>query len=117
MFGDDKGGPDAFAPLMDVTETDREYVVKMDVPGIPKENLSINLEDHQLVVRGERSEEKKEENENRIVVERRYGSLFRSLGLPKAASEEEVDAEVKDGVLTIRIKKVEEAKPRRIEIK
>jgi HSP20 family protein len=106
-----------WAPLMDVTETAQEYVVKMDVPGIPKDKISINLQDHQLVVRGERSGEKKEEAENRIVVERRYGSLYRSLALPKAASEEEVDAEMNDGVLTIHIKKVDEAKPRRIEIK
>lgn len=111
------GESGVWAPLMDVTETAKEYIVKMDVPGIPKDKISIDLEDHQLVVRGERSEEKREETKNRLVVERCYGSLYRSLALPNAASEEEVDAEMKDGVLTIHIKKVEEAKPRRIAIK
>lgn len=117
ILEDEEGEPGVWAPRMDVTETAREYVVRMDVPGIPKDKMSINLQDHQLVVRGERSEDRKEETENRIVIERRYGSLYRALALPKAASEEEVDAEMKNGVLTIRIKKVEEAKPRRIEIK
>lgn len=116
-FGDEEAPSGVWAPVMDLTENEKEYVVKMDVPGIPKEALTINLEDHRLVVRGERKEEKKDEKENRIVVERRYGSLYRSLALPKAASEEMVNAEMKDGVLTIRIKKAEEAKPKRIEIK
>lgn len=117
FLGDEDVEPGVWAPVMDLTETDKEYVVKLDVPGIPKDLITVNLEDHRLVVRGERKEEKKESTENQLVVERRYGSFYRSFALPKAASEEDVAAEMKDGVLTIKIKKTEEAKPRRIEIK
>lgn len=117
FLGEEDGERGLWAPVMDLKETEKEYVVQMDVPGIPKDSITINLEDHRLTVRGERKEEKKEESENQLILERRYGSFYRSMALPKAASEEDIAAEMKDGVLTINIKKVEEAKPRRISIK
>lgn len=117
FLGDEDVEPGLWAPVMDLTETEKEYVVKMDVPGIPKEAVTVNLEDHRLIVRGERKEEEKKESANQLVVERRYGNFYRSMALPKAASEDGIAAEMQDGVLTIKIKKVEEAKPRRIEIK
>lgn len=115
--GGEEVEPGVWAPVMDLTENEKEYVAKLDVPGIPKDAITINVEDHRLVVRGERKEEKKKEAENQLVVERRYGSFYRSMALPKAASEEGIVAEMEDGVLTIRIKKLEEEKPRRIDIK
>ena len=117
MFSEDEVATAVWAPALDMKETDAEYIVKMEVPGIPKEQITVNLEDHRLTVSGERKEEKKEENENRLVVERSYGSFFRSLTLPKAAADRNVTAEMKDGMLTIRVQKAEESKPRKIEIK
>ena len=117
FLGDEDAEPGLWAPVMDLKETETEYIVKMDVPGIQKESITVNLEDRRLTVRGDRKEETKEESGNQLILERRYGNFYRSITLPKAASEEEIAAEMKDGVLTINIKKVEEPKPRRITIK
>lgn len=117
MFGEEEEAASAvWAPSMDLTETEGEYIVKMDVPGVSKEDVVVSLEDKRLSVRGERREERKEESENRLALERSYGSFYRSFALPNAASEEDVAAQMNDGVLTIRVKKVEASKPRRIEI-
>lgn len=112
---DAEGG--VWAPALDLKETDAEYIIKMEVPGITKDQVTVNLENHRLTVSGERKDEKKEESESRLVIERSYGSFFRSLGLPKAAIDKDVSAELRNGVLTIRVQKAEESKPRRIEIK
>jgi len=116
FFGDEELEKGVWSPTMDLTETETEYVVKMDVPGISKQDITVNLQDHMLVVSGERKEEKKEKTESRLVYERRFGSFYRSLSLPHAARDEEISAEMHEGVLTIHVKKSEEAKPRRIEI-
>lgn len=106
-----------WAPRLDLTENESEYVVKMEVPGVSKDQITVKLEDGRLIVSGERKDEKKEEEENRVVLERSFGSFFRAVTLPKAAGEGAVDAELKQGVLTVRVKKAEVSKPRRIEIK
>ncbi|MEX0822040.1 MAG: Hsp20/alpha crystallin family protein [Rhodothermales bacterium] len=117
FFGSEEMESAVWAPKLDITESDTEYVVKMEVPGISKDQIKVDLEDHRLTVSGERNEEKKEEAENRLVVERSYGSFFRSISLPKAAVEAAVDAKLKDGVLAVTVKKEEVSKPRRIDIK
>jgi len=103
-------------PRMDLSETDEAFLVQMDLPGLKKDEITVNVADHQLTVSGERKEEKKEEKENFLRVERSSGSFFRSLTLPSAVNEDAIQAEFKDGVLTITIPKTEESKSRRIEV-
>lgn len=117
FFGENDTESAVWAPKVDMTETASEYVVTMEVPGIPKENIHVGLEDHRLTVTGERKDDTKKEDENRLVIERSYGSFYRSMSLPHAAGDKKVDAELRDGVLTITIQKAEESKPRRIAIK
>lgn len=108
--------PALWAPRLDMSENEKEYIVRMDLPGIPKEDITINVEDHQLAVSGERKEEKKEEKENFLRVERSYGRFFRSIPMPKNADGDKVKAEFKDGEMKILIPKMKESRPRKIEI-
>ncbi len=114
---DSEAGLAVWSPALDMKETESEYIISMEVPGIEKDQITINLEENRLSVSGERKLETEEEKDNLLVVERSYGRFFRNVLLPKAADDKEVEAELKDGVLTIRVQKAEEAKPRRIEIK
>ena len=115
--GDEERLSAVWAPRTDVSETDNEFIVRMDIPGIEKKNLRIEVEDNRLSVSGERSEETTEETESMIRVERSYGNFYRSIALPKVAQKEKAKAEFKNGVLTIHVPKIEESKPKRIEVK
>lgn len=119
LFGDE-GDADTLSavwrPRMDLTETDGAFVVKMDLPGIEKDQVNVQVEDSTLTVSGERREEKKEEKENYLRMERSYGSFYRSIPLPKTAQVDQVKAEFANGVLTVHIPKAEESKPRKVDI-
>ena len=117
MFGEEDSAPGVWAPTVDVNETASEYIIKMDLPGIAKEDVNVTLEDRQILISGQRKEETRQEGENRVVVERRSGSFYRSFTLPQAASDEGVEAEMKDGVLSIRVKKSQGSPGRRVEIR
>lgn len=106
-----------WTPRLDFSETDREYVAKMDLPGIEKEDVKVKVENHQLTVSGERREEKKEEGENYLRMERSYGSFYRSIPLPENANPDAIDAEIKNGVLMVHIPKSEKAKAQVIAVK
>lgn len=103
-------------PRVDISETDDDLVIAAEIPGIKKEDLTINVEDGVLTLKGERKheDEKKEKNYHRI--ERSYGSFYRSFRLPSAVDAEKVHASYKDGVLKVTLPKVEQVKPREIPI-
>lgn len=105
-----------WAPQMDLSETDKAYLVKMDLPGIDKDQVTVNVQGSQLTVRGERKEEKQEEQENYLRMERSYGSFYRSIPLPKSAAVDEVKAEFKNGVLRVSIPKAAESRPHKVTI-
>ena len=105
-----------WTPAIDVSETEKEYLVKAELPGISKKEIDISLTDGVLTIKGEKKQEKKEEKENYHFIETRYGSFSRSLRLPDDASAEKVDATYTDGVLTVSIPKTESAKPKKIEV-
>lgn len=105
-----------WTPRMDLSETDDAFLIKVDLPGLKKDEITVNVEDHRLMVRGERKEERKEEKENFLRMERSSGSFFRSVTLPPAVKEDAIQAEFKDGVLTITIPKTEESTSRRIQV-
>lgn len=105
-----------WTPRTDISETEDHYVLRMDMPGLSKKDLTIELRNDTLTVSGERRSEHEEKKENVYRVERSYGRFFRSFTLPHAGDTEKVKARMKEGVLTIEVPKREESKPRRIEI-
>jgi HSP20 family protein len=106
-----------WAPALDISETDNEIVVKADLPGVKKEDVSISITNNILVIKGEKKREVEENKENFHRVERVYGSFHRSIELPTAVQTDKVNASYQNGVLTIVLPKSEEAKPKEIEIK
>lgn len=111
-----EGETAAWAPRVDLTETRDSYLVHVDAPGMNKDDFSINWQNGTLALSGERKWSKKEENENLVRMERSFGHFFRSFRLPNTVDGEGISANYEDGVLTIRVPKTEESKPRRIEI-
>ena len=92
----------AWMPDADVSETEKEYVVQVEVPGIPKENLDVTLDGNVLTLSGWREVRKDEETEKYICREREEGRFVRSLRLPTAVVEDKIKAVVDDGVMTVR---------------
>jgi len=106
----------AWAPLVDITEDDKAYLIKAELPEVKKEDLKVAVEDGVLTLSGERKFEKEEKGKRYHRVERAYGSFARSFTVPDDADAAKVRAEFKDGVLLVRLEKSEKAKPRSIEV-
>jgi HSP20 family protein len=105
-----------WAPAMDVWETDGEIVYAFDLPGIPKDTVSIEFENDVLTVSAER-ERSQEVTDGRLYrFERRYGSFTRTIGLPPGVAEDQISARYDNGVLEIHVKKPKVEKPHRIQI-
>ena len=101
---------------LDVQESEDRYDVKVDVPGVPKEDIEVSMEGKELMICIKHSEEKEEKSADYVQRERRFGSAARAVPLPLAASDQPVDASLKDGVLQISVKKSPSGKSKRIEI-
>lgn len=101
---------------MDVSETDDAYMVKASLPGIKPENIDITYSGNSLTVRGETQTEQEREGERYHVRERRFGSFARTITLPTSINTNAIDANYQDGILTLRLPKAEESKPKRIQI-
>ena len=104
-------------PSVDITEDEKEYLVKAELPGLKKEDIKVNVEDGVLTITGERKFEKEEKNKKYHRIERSYGNFTRTFTLPEAVKADKVAAEFKDGVLHVRLPKDETAKPKTIEVK
>ena len=110
-------GGGALVPPMDVTETEHEYLVKAELPGVNKDDLDISIHDGVLTINAESRYEKKAEEEGRVLrQERRYGKYVRTMRLGKDIDASKVEAEYKDGVLSLTLPKVEQVKPKKIEV-
>jgi len=105
-----------WAPAVDIYETAHQLVVKTDLPDIKPEELDIRVENNILTIRGEREFEKKVNENNYLRVERSYGSFSRSFSLANTVNTEAIQADYKNGVLTLSIPKREEAKPKQIKV-
>jgi HSP20 family protein len=103
-------------PAMDLVETDADFVLRADLPGLSEEDVNIELEDNVLTVSGERTGEHEERKEGYYRVERSSGSFSRSLTLPEGVDPEGIKASFDRGVLEVRIPKPEERKPRKVAI-
>jgi len=106
-----------FAPPVDVQETDGEYVVKADLPEVKKEDMKVEVNDGVLSVEGERKREQEEKGKTFHRVERSYGKFVRRFSLPTEIDAGHVQAEFKDGVLTVHLPKAAAAKPKSVEVK
>ncbi len=106
-----------WTPAVDIAEQENEYLVKMELPGVNKEDVKISLESNILTIRGEKKQEKEEKDKSLHRVERSYGSFQRSFTLPTTVKSDKIDAVYKDGVLSVTLPKMEEAKPKQIEVK
>lgn len=106
-----------WSPAVDIYETEQNLVVKADLPDIKPEELDIRVENNILTIRGERQFEKKVNESNYLRVERAYGSFSRSFSLANTVNTEAIQAEYKNGVLTLTIPKREEAKPKQIKVR
>jgi HSP20 family protein len=105
-----------FVPAVDVYEDAQKLVLKLEVPGIRREDLDIRVEGRTLTVKGERKFDAEEKEENFHRIERRYGSFIRSFTLPATVNTDEVSAQSTDGVLTITMARKPEAKPKQIQV-
>lgn len=106
----------SWVPAVDVWETESELVYAFDLPGVPEEQISIELHDDTLTVSAERERTDERAQEGFVRYERRYGSFSRAVGVPQGVTEDKVKAEYRDGVLEIRVAKPETPKPKKIEL-
>jgi HSP20 family protein len=104
-------------PLVDITEDDKEYLIKAELPEVKKDEVKVNVEGGVLTISGERKFEKELKDKKYHRIERAYGSFVRSFSVPDDADDSKVSAEFKDGLLTVRLTKSEKARPKSIEVK
>ena len=109
--------PTEWMPPVDIEEDDRKYLLKAELPGMKKEDVTLKVEGGTLSISGERKEEKEEKDKKHHRVERSYGAFVRSFALPEAVLSEKLSAEFKDGILTVHVPKDQKAKPKAIEVK
>jgi len=107
-----------WAPPADVSETEGEYLIKAEIAEVPKENLSLSVQDGVLTLSGERRQEKRDEGERMHRVERQFGSFARRFALPEDADDQAIRAESRDGIVTIHIPKhkIAQPQPRQIQV-
>jgi len=104
-------------PAFDISETEKEYVISGEIPGIEPKDLEVTLNDGVLTVKGEKKQESEEKEENYHRVERHYGSFQRSFRLPENIKRDDLDASYKDGILKLTLPKSEQSEVKKIEVK
>lgn len=112
-FGEELG----FTAAFEVKESKDAFVFKADLPGIKAEDLDVKLTQNRLTITGKREAEKSEKGDTFYTFERSYGSFVRSFTLPEGVDGEKVEADLKDGVLTLKVPKKPEAQPKQINVK
>lgn len=109
--------PPVWSPAVDVAEQENEYRVKIELPGVSKDDVKITMQDNVLTIRGEKKQEKESKEPNYHRIERSYGAFQRSFTLPTTVKSDRIEATYKDGILSITLPKAEEARPKQIEVK
>jgi HSP20 family protein len=116
FFGRPSAGQQRWSPAMDLSETADAFVLRADLPGLDRDDVSIEVKDNVLTVAGERRDEHKEDRKGYYRVERAYGAFSRSLTLPHGVDPEGVSAGFDKGVLEVRVPKPVEPEAHRVEI-
>lgn len=117
LFDNEEGEKAHFAPRGDFVESDKSYEVSLDLPGMKPEDVEIEFKDGNLWVTGERKHEHEEKDKSFHRVERSYGKFRRIVSLGNDVDADNINASYKHGVLSITLPKVEEVRPKRIEVK
>ena len=115
--GEDMMSFSGWSPAVDVQETDKEYVIKADLPDVKKEDVKVELLDGALTIEGERQQEKEEKGKKFHKIEREYGKFLRRFALPNEVDASKVQAEFKNGVLNVHLPKSITAKPKAVAVK
>ena len=113
---DEPAATTTWSPAVDIFETEGEIIVKAELPGMERKDITLHLENNVLSLRGERKFEKETKDENYHRIERSYGAFSRSFSIPATVDEENIRAEYKDGVLNIVLPKKEQARAKQIKI-
>jgi HSP20 family protein len=114
--GGNGGTSQAWMPAADVWETDEELVYAFDLPGVPEDKISVELDEGALTVSGERERSEEVSDERFYRFERRFGTFSRTIGLPQGTTEESISAAYREGVLEVHVRKPEQPKPKRIQV-
>ena len=117
QFFGEEGTKIEWSPAVDIKETEGEYLVKAELPGVKREDVNVTLEDGVLTIEGERRQEKEVKGEKSHRVERFYGNFCRSFTLPEYADANAIRAESKDGVLNVHVPKLNIEKRKALQIK
>jgi HSP20 family protein len=115
-FEGNGGTTQTWVPPADVWETESDLVYAFDLPGVPREDVTIEYDDGMLTVSAKRERTVEGGDDRFYRFERRFGTFTRSIGVPQGIDESEIKADLKDGVLEIHVAKPEEVKPHRITI-
>ena len=113
---DEPAATTSWSPAVDIFETEGEIVVKAELPGMDRKDITLHLENNVLTLKGERKFEKETKDENYHRIERAYGGFSRVFSIPSTVDEEKIRADYTDGVLKIVLPKKEQAKPKQIRI-
>ena len=105
-----------WAPAVDVMETDEEFQIRAELPGVEKKDVKLSVENGVLLISGHREQEKEEKGKRYHKIERAYGNFARSFTVPETVDAEKVTAEFKNGLLNVRLPKSEKARPKSIEV-
>lgn len=105
-----------FAPACTIKENKKEFLYKLDIPGIKKDDVKIEFENNRLTISGERKEEKEEKDARHYLSETYYGSFVRSFNVPGSIDEDKIDAHYEDGVLTVKVPKLEATKAKEVKV-
>jgi HSP20 family protein len=103
-------------PLLDIKEDKEKYIIDVEVPGIEKKDLKLSIREGNLIISGEKTEEKKKEGESYLRVERIYGNFMRSVNLPEEVDSSKITARYSNGVLKIFLPKIEKEKIKEVEV-
>jgi HSP20 family protein len=106
-----------FMPQFEVRETDDAYIFRADLPGVKDDDLDITLAQNRLTISGKREMEQRNESDRYYAVERAYGSFTRSFTLPTDVDQNRVEAELRDGVLNLKVPKSPEQQPKKVQVK
>ena len=106
-----------WTPVVDIQETDIEYLVKVELPEVKKEDVKVTVENGVLTLQGERKQEKEEKGKKFHRIERSYGSFLRTFTVPLDTDETKVAADFKDGILKVHLPKTEKPRPKAIEVR
>lgn len=119
LFENQLGNREFFRPSLDIKESPKAYTITVEMPGVDKKNVDVQVEGEALIVRGEKRQEDEKDEEQYHYVERSYGSFQRILAVPQDADPEGIDANFRDGVLTITLPRRKEASAnsKKVEVK